>query len=209
MREVERLVREATDVAAAPDRAAGAAPRIRAVSFLHRFGSALNRHVHLHVCVTDGVFSRTATDELAEPGVTFLPARPITPGDLDTLTTRVRKRLIRWFRRHPAHCVAAQTAGWSRLTSNRRFASGRRPGWLRPREDRPPAGAGSLRTGGSQADEGQDGFARVKTAPRPRGRAGRAASGVTSQRPADRVGRARPGLLSTATSSRPRPTSCP
>ena len=29
-----------------------------------------------------------------------------------------------------------QTAGRSRLTSNRRFASGRRPGWLRPREVR-------------------------------------------------------------------------
>jgi hypothetical protein len=30
-------------------------PRPDAVSFLHRFGSALNRHVHLHACVTDGV----------------------------------------------------------------------------------------------------------------------------------------------------------
>ena len=32
-----------------------------------------------------------------------------------------------------------------------------------PAEDRRPAGAGSLRTGGSQAGEGQDGFARVKS----------------------------------------------
>jgi hypothetical protein len=30
-----------------------------------------------------------------------------------------------------------ETAGRSRLTSNRRFASGRRPGWLRPREVSP------------------------------------------------------------------------
>jgi hypothetical protein len=30
-----------------------------------------------------------------------------------------------------------ETAGRSRLTSNRRFASGRRPGWLRPREISP------------------------------------------------------------------------
>jgi hypothetical protein len=30
-----------------------------------------------------------------------------------------------------------ETAGRSRLTSNRRFASGRRPGWLRPREGSP------------------------------------------------------------------------
>ena len=36
MREVERLVRAATGVASAPDMAAGAAPRIGAVSFLHR-----------------------------------------------------------------------------------------------------------------------------------------------------------------------------
>jgi hypothetical protein len=32
----------------------------------------------------------------------------------------------------------AETAGRSRLTSNRRFASGRRPGWLRPRIAAPP-----------------------------------------------------------------------
>ena len=31
-------------------------PISRGISFLHRFGSALNHHVHLHVCVTDGVF---------------------------------------------------------------------------------------------------------------------------------------------------------
>jgi hypothetical protein len=53
--------------------------------------------VHLHACITDGVFFRTATGEQAEPSVTFLPTRPIAPGDLDTLTQRVRKRLIRWF----------------------------------------------------------------------------------------------------------------
>jgi len=32
-------------------------PRLGGISFLHRFGSALNHHVHLHACVTDGVFS--------------------------------------------------------------------------------------------------------------------------------------------------------
>jgi hypothetical protein len=32
----------------------------------------------------------------------------------------------------------AETAGRSRLTSNRRFASGRRPGWLRPCIAAPP-----------------------------------------------------------------------
>ncbi|NQW49949.1 MAG: transposase [Rhodospirillales bacterium] len=32
-------------------------PRLGGISFLHRFGSALNHHVHLHVYVTDGVFA--------------------------------------------------------------------------------------------------------------------------------------------------------
>ena len=39
-----------------------ARPRLGGISFLHRFGSALNHHVHLHACVTDGVF-RPAADE--------------------------------------------------------------------------------------------------------------------------------------------------
>ena len=33
-----------------------AALHIGAVAFIHRFGSILNRHVHCHVCVVDGVF---------------------------------------------------------------------------------------------------------------------------------------------------------
>ena len=99
MSEVERLVREAAGVASLPATDHAHEARIGAVSFLHRFGSALNQHVHLHVCVPDGVFYKTATSDAASAGVAFLPARAITPGDLDTLTTRVRTRLIRWFRR--------------------------------------------------------------------------------------------------------------
>ena len=34
--------------------------RCGAVSFVQRFGSALNAHTHLHCCVTDGVFSLDA-----------------------------------------------------------------------------------------------------------------------------------------------------
>jgi len=41
------------------DRPSEARPRLGAVSFLHRFGSALNHHVHLHVRATDGVFVPT------------------------------------------------------------------------------------------------------------------------------------------------------
>ena len=31
---------------------------ICAVAFIHRFGSSLNQHVHVHVCVVDGVFEQ-------------------------------------------------------------------------------------------------------------------------------------------------------
>ena len=76
--------------------------RPEAVSALtHRFGSALNHHVHLHACVTDGVFMASVTDDTTDNNnpVQFIPARPITPGDLDALTERVRRRLIRWYKR--------------------------------------------------------------------------------------------------------------
>jgi hypothetical protein len=37
---------------------------IGAVAFIHRFGSSLNGHVHLHVCVVDGVFEEVAAHYL-------------------------------------------------------------------------------------------------------------------------------------------------
>jgi hypothetical protein len=30
--------------------------RLGAVSFIHRFGASLNRHIHYHCCIIDGVF---------------------------------------------------------------------------------------------------------------------------------------------------------
>ena len=91
--EIERLLGDA--VGLVPDASARLSlrPRLGAVSFLHRFGSALNRHVHLHACVTDGLFTPY------EEGVAFLPARPVTPADLAALTERVRRRFVRWFLR--------------------------------------------------------------------------------------------------------------
>ena len=77
---------------------ASARPRLGGISFLHRFGSALNHHVHLHACVTDGVFVPAADQAGSDAPPTFLPARPITPADLAALTERVRRRVIRWFR---------------------------------------------------------------------------------------------------------------
>jgi hypothetical protein len=67
--------------------------RLGAVSFLHRFGSTLNHHVHLHACVTDGVFVPTGDGPPA-----FLPARPINQADLAALAEKVRRRVVRWFR---------------------------------------------------------------------------------------------------------------
>jgi len=72
----------------------GCGPGSCAVSFLHRFGSALNHHVHLHVCVTDGVFMPPGDGPPA-----YLSARPIAQADRATLAERVRRRIVRWFKR--------------------------------------------------------------------------------------------------------------
>ncbi|MBM4012416.1 MAG: hypothetical protein FJ286_13720, partial [Planctomycetes bacterium] len=55
-------------------------------------------HVHLHACVTDGVFVPAAAEAGCDAPPTFIPARPITQADLAVLTERVRRRVIRWFR---------------------------------------------------------------------------------------------------------------
>ena len=86
-------------------------PRVGAVSFLHRFGSGLNRHAHLHAAVTDGVFLPGPHGPDGPPA--FLPARPLTQGDLAALTERVRRRVIAFFKRRgflDAHAAADMLA---------------------------------------------------------------------------------------------------
>jgi len=97
--EIERLLCAAAGTTPAAKTAAAARPRLGAVSFLHRFGSALNRHVHLHACVTDGVFTPPAAGSANDAPPAFLPSRPINPADLAAVTERVRRRLIRWLKR--------------------------------------------------------------------------------------------------------------
>ena len=97
--EIERLLCAAAGATPAAKTAVAARPRLGAVSFLHRFGSALNRHVHLHASVTDGVFTPPADGSANDAPPAFLPARPINPADLSAVTEQVRRRLIRWFRR--------------------------------------------------------------------------------------------------------------
>jgi len=92
--EIERLLCEAAGGSCGDDAPAAPRPRPGAVSFLHRFGSAMNRHVPLHASVTDGVFTQSSDGYSAK----FFPARPITTADLATLTERVRRRVVRWFR---------------------------------------------------------------------------------------------------------------
>ncbi|NBX30740.1 hypothetical protein EBR04_09935 [bacterium] len=113
--EIERLLCTAAGSTRDGVRPSVARPRLGAVSFLHRFGSALNHHVHLHACATDGVFVPTCDRPPA-----FLPARAITQADLAALTERVRRRVVRWFRMQrlldadaAADMVARENSGFS------------------------------------------------------------------------------------------------
>ena len=90
--EIERLLGAAAGVTSDACAPAAARPRLGAVSFLHRFGSALNHHVHLHVCATEGVFVPAADGAGCDASPAFLPARPINQADLAALTERVRRR---------------------------------------------------------------------------------------------------------------------
>jgi hypothetical protein len=112
--EIERLLCAAAVVTIDADTPASARPRLGGISFLHRFGSALNHHVHLHACVTDGVFRPAAAEAGSDATPAFLPARPITQADLAVLTERVRRRVIRWFRlaRLLDAAAAAEMLAW-------------------------------------------------------------------------------------------------
>jgi hypothetical protein len=56
---------------------------------------SLNLHVHFHVAVLDGVFTRGA-----EAGVVFHPAPPPTHDELGGILRRVQTRAQAWLRRH-------------------------------------------------------------------------------------------------------------
>jgi hypothetical protein len=65
--------------------------QIGAVAFIHRFGSTLNEHIHLHVCVIDGVF--TTVDQATQ----FYPAKPFSAQLIERVQQTVRRRLLRAF----------------------------------------------------------------------------------------------------------------
>jgi hypothetical protein len=83
--------------------------QLGAVSFVQRFGAALNAHVHFHCCVIDGVFA------VGEDGqVHFAEAGVLTPQDLVAAQQQVRARVLRWFARagHLDQADARDMAGW-------------------------------------------------------------------------------------------------
>ena len=70
--------------------------------------------MHLHACVTDGVFVPAADQAGCDAPPAFLPVRLITAADLAALTKRVRRRVIRWLRlaRLLAAAAAADMLAW-------------------------------------------------------------------------------------------------
>jgi hypothetical protein len=65
------------------------------VTFVQRFGSSLNLHVHLHTCALDGVYVEGEEGEVPR----FVPAEPPSRADLYVLTERVALRVMTWLRK--------------------------------------------------------------------------------------------------------------
>ncbi len=65
--------------------------RLGAVGFIHRFGDALNEHIHFHCRVIDAVFHL----EDGELRISELPA--LGQADIVAIRTRVSQRVLRWF----------------------------------------------------------------------------------------------------------------
>jgi hypothetical protein len=78
---------------------AGSHARFGAVSFIHRFGASLNRHVHYHCRVIDGVFEPVEDAAAVPQSVRFRPAAELTPEAVAVIAEQVRVRVLRWFAR--------------------------------------------------------------------------------------------------------------
>jgi len=74
-----------------------------AVTFVQRFGSSLNLHVHFHVVVIDGSFARDAAGRAI-----LYPAPPPRHDELEAIARRVRQRVAAWLsRRDPANATSS------------------------------------------------------------------------------------------------------
>jgi hypothetical protein len=96
-----------------------------AVTFVQRFGSSLNLHVHLHTCALDGVYVEGEEGELPR----FVPADPPSRAELYVLAERVALRVMTWLRKR----------GHARTTTTRRTR--------RPTAPSPRCGPSSPRSG--------------------------------------------------------------
>ncbi len=65
------------------------------MSFVHRCGASLNRHLHHHCCILDGVF-----EPLQAGVVHFRHASALTPEAVAVIAEQVRHCVLRWFSRH-------------------------------------------------------------------------------------------------------------
>jgi hypothetical protein len=112
--EIERTLCAVAGGTRDADATARPRPRLGGISFLHRFGSALNHHVHLHACVTDGVFLPAAHHAGCDAPPTFVPAPPITPADL-TPSGQKGTGTVCWRKRSqslpPPTCSPGRTVG--------------------------------------------------------------------------------------------------
>jgi hypothetical protein len=72
---------------------AGPDAQVGAVSFLHRFGAALNPHFHFHLVVLDGVFTE------ADGEVRFHEATHLSADDARALAPVLQRRILRLFQR--------------------------------------------------------------------------------------------------------------
>jgi len=68
---------------------------VGALTFVHRFGSSLNLHLHLHVCMFDGAFVERDNEALR-----FSLAQALSRDELGELLERFALRVARWLRKH-------------------------------------------------------------------------------------------------------------
>ncbi|AZP12282.1 IS91 family transposase [Undibacterium parvum] len=72
--------------------------QLAACAFIHRFGSSLNRHVHFHICVVDGVFEAVDGDDGDESGkVTFHALAHLSAEAIAQVQNEAKRRIVRAF----------------------------------------------------------------------------------------------------------------
>ncbi|WXG54263.1 MAG: transposase [Candidatus Sedimenticola sp. (ex Thyasira tokunagai)] len=84
LRVIERTLREQC-----PD--APPTAKYGGVTYIHRFGSSLNAHLHFHSCMMDGLFAQT------EEGLQFYEATGLSDEVIQQAQKKIRKRVLRLF----------------------------------------------------------------------------------------------------------------